>query len=153
VLTSRSHGDALVLAGTIDEAATLVELVGRAKNGRLVLDLRDVTFINSVGVREWIRMQQAAQTAGIRIELRRVPEPVVHQLNIVVATRGVSIVTSFFAPYECDECEREEAVLLDVTLHGKDLAKLKAPEVKCPWCSNPMTFSDPPELYFSFLGA
>src|SRR5215831_15869533 len=89
VLSSRSHGDALVLAGTIDEAAGMVALVLHAKNGRLVLDLRDVAFINSIGVREWIRMQQAAQAAGVRIELRRVTEPIVHQLNIVVATRGV----------------------------------------------------------------
>ena len=42
-----------------------------------------------------------------RIELRRVCEPLVHQLNIVPAARGVSMVTSFFAPFHwCDARRR-----------------------------------------------
>jgi hypothetical protein len=145
------RGDQLFLEGVIDENADLLDVVGRARNNRLVLDLAGIKFINSIGVREWIRMQQAAANIGVAIELRRVCEPLVHQLNIVPATRGVSIVTSFFAPYECEHCETEHDVVLDVRLHGAALAKMQPPAMPCPDCRGPLVFTAPPELYFTFL--
>ena len=104
----------LVIWGAIDETARLSELLDYAEGGRLVLDLGGITFINSLGVRDWIRMQAAAQKAGIAVELRRVSEPLVHQLNMIIATRGTARVTSFYAPYACDACGREESRLIDV---------------------------------------
>lgn len=143
--------DALVLGGAIDESSALHELVARARHGRLVLDLAGVTFINSLGVRDWIRMQSAAQQAGLAVELRRVSEPLVHQLNMIIATRGAATVTSFFAPYACDACGREESVLLDAVASGPTLARLEAPALRCPECGAQMAFNDFPERYFSFL--
>ncbi len=145
------RGDQLFLEGRIDESANLLELLDRARNNKLIVDLGGITFINSIGVREWIRMQQAAQKIGLAIELRRVCEPLVHQLNIVPATRGVSMVTSFFAPYECEECGEETEVVLDVRLHGGALARMQAPQMPCPRCRAPLVFTAPPELYFTFL--
>src|SRR6195952_4114257 len=107
---------ALVLTGAIDETTRLGELLFHpavaAHGNRMVLDLAGVQFINSLGVRDWIRMMTAAQRAGVEIELRRVSEPVVHQLNMIIATRGTARVTSFFAPYTCDTCGREDTLLL-----------------------------------------
>ncbi len=151
-MTCDVRGNHLTLAGAIDENANLVRMLDHAKDDRLILDLGGITFINSLGVREWIRMQQAAAAANLRIELRRVAEPLVHQLNITPAARGVSLVTSFFAPYECDNCDAEHLMLLDVRTHGADLAKQRAPALKCPRCDRDMVFADPAELYFMFLG-
>ena len=146
-----AEGDHLLLAGSIDETANVGELLERAKNKRLVLDLAGVTFINSLGVRDWIRMQANASKAGLAVELRRVAEPIVHQLNMIIATRGDSTITSFYAPYACDACGREESILVDAVAHGAALAKLEAPPVKCPECGAAMAFNDFPERYFSFL--
>lgn len=141
----------LVIKGAIDEATRLPDLVPRARDQRLVLDLGGVTFINSVGVRDWIRMQAAAQRAGVAIELRRLAEPLVHQLNMIIATRGTAKVTSFFAPYTCDACGRDEAILLDVADQAAALGRREAPAVACPECGARMAFNDFPERYFSFL--
>jgi len=150
-MTIEAQGDALMIAGAIDEAAALHELVGRAAGGRLVLDLAGVTFINSLGVRDWIRMQAAAQKAGIAVELRRVAEPLVHQLNMIIATRGNATVTSFSAPYACDNCGREESLLIDAFANAAGLARMEAPPMPCPECGSAMAFNDFPERYFSFL--
>lgn len=150
-MTVTDQGDALALAGAIDEAAALPELLARARGGRLVLDLAAVTFINSLGVRDWIRMQAAAQKAGLDVELRRVAEPLVHQLNMITATRGTARITSFFAPYACDACGREESLLLDAARHHDRLARLDPPLMDCPECGAQMAFNDFPERYFSFL--
>jgi hypothetical protein len=145
------EADQLVVAGAIDETATIGELVGKARGGKLVLDLAGVTFINSLGVRDWIRMQAAATKAGVAVEMRRVSEPLVHQLNMIIATRGTAKVTSFYAPYACDACGREESVLIDAVKNGAGLAQLEAPAITCPECGAQMAFNDFPERYFSFL--
>lgn len=143
--------DVLALAGAIDEAASLHELINMARDGRLVLDLGGVTFINSLGVRDWIRMQASAQKAGLAVELRRVAEPLVHQLNMIVATRGNATVASFYAPYACDACGREDSLLIDARQAAGLLAKLQPPAMTCSECGAPMAFNDFPERYFSFL--
>jgi ABC-type transporter Mla MlaB component len=146
-------GEMLALAGSIDESAALHELIGRATAGRLTLDLAAVTFINSLGVRDWIRMQAAAQKAGLAVELRRVAEPLVHQLNMIIATRGAAHVTSFYAPYACDACGREESLLLDAVANHDRLIRLDPPPQTCPECGAQMAFNDFPERYFSFMSS
>jgi anti-anti-sigma regulatory factor len=145
-----TQGDVLLISGPIDESARLPELLSRGSGGRLVLDLSGVTFINSLGVRDWIRMQAAAQRGGITVELRRVAEPVIHQLNMIIATRGARV-SSFFAPYACDGCGREESMLIDAIAHARGLAELAAPPMTCAECGAQMAFNDFPERYFSFL--
>jgi hypothetical protein len=140
-----------MLSGAIDEHAQLMELLGQASGGKLVLDLGGITFINSLGVRDWIRMQAAATQKGIAIELRRVAEVLIHQLNMIIATRGTARVTSFFAPYACDACGREESLIIDAVAHGPQLAQLQPPPMTCPECGAQMAFNDFPERYFSFL--
>src|SRR3954462_14902917 len=107
-VTWQRRGDQVLLTGAIDDQAKLGAVLAEAQDGRLVLDLGAVTFINSLGLREWIRMQAGAVAGNIRVELRRVPEIIVHQLNIVLATRGNSIVTSFYAPYTCEDCDHDD---------------------------------------------
>ena len=143
----------LRLSGALDETAGLPDLVGRARGGRLVLEMSGVTFINSLGVRDWIRFQQAAQQQRIDVELRRVAEPIVHQLNMIVATRGGSRVTSFFAPYACDACGREDSLLIDAVAHRERLSRLDPPPQTCSECGAQMAFNDFPERYFSFLAS
>lgn len=150
-LTVTPADDALVLAGAIDETAALSGLLERARAGRLALDLAGVTFINSLGVRDWIRLQAAAQAAGVDVELRRVSEPIVHQLNMIIAARGAARVTSFYAPYACDACGREESLLIEVAAHRELLLRLEAPPMTCPECAAPMAFNDFPERYFALL--
>jgi anti-anti-sigma regulatory factor len=141
----------LVLSGSIDESAGLLELLGRAQGGQLALDLAGITFINSLGVRDWIRMQASATQTGIAMELRRVSEPIIHQLNMIIATRGTSRVTSFFAPYQCDNCGREDSLVVDAVANAASLQQLQPPPQRCPDCGHQMAFNDFPERYFSFL--
>jgi anti-anti-sigma regulatory factor len=150
-LTWHRHDETILLDGAIDERAQLVELVGEARDGRLVLDSAGVTFINSLGLRAWIRVLDEAAAAGVRVELRRVAEPIVHQLNLVVAARGTATVTSFYVPYVCEHCDTEKHVLLDVAEHGRDLARGVVPAHACPSCRRAMTVVHPPDLYFAFV--
>jgi anti-anti-sigma regulatory factor len=149
----QSSDGVVTMSGMIDETAGLGELLGQAKGGKLVLDLAGVTFINSLGVRDWIRMQARATEQKIQVELRRIAEVIVQQLNMIVATRGTATFVSFYAPYACDACGREESLLVDIAANRDQLAQLQPPAMTCPECGAQMAFNDFPERYFSFLTA
>ena len=150
-LTITPEDSQLVLSGSLDETANVMDLLGYAKHGQLALDLAGVSFINSLGVRDWIRMLASAQTKNLAVELRRVSEPIVHQLNMIIATRGNATVTSFFAPYACDKCGREDSLLVEMAANAAGLAKLEPPPQTCPECGAQMAFNDFPERYFTFI--
>src|SRR3569832_2835221 len=78
------------LSGSIDETSALIELLSRAQHGSLVRDLAGVTFINSLGVRDWIRMQNEATRQGLVIELRRVSVPFFFLFFLFFASCGFS---------------------------------------------------------------
>jgi anti-anti-sigma regulatory factor len=145
------QGDMLVISGSIDDTSGLLDLLAHARERRLLLDLGGVTFINSLGVRDWIRLQGAAQRAGVAVELHRVTEPLVQQMNMIIAARRGARVVSFFAPYACDACGREASLLIDAVTHAQGLARLQPPALGCAECGAMMVFNDFPERYFSFL--
>ena len=151
MLIYEDRGDKLAISGAIDDKADVLGLMVHARAGKLVLDLGGIRFINSIGVREWIRLQQAAANASVQLELYRVAVVMIHQLNIVTASRGNAIVHSFFAPYLCEECDAEHDMVLDERLHPDAFAKRTPPPMSCPECKRAMEFRDPPEIYFSFL--
>ena len=153
MLTYEQRGDKLALSGAIDDTANVLGLIKHAVRGRLVLDLGGIQFINSIGVREWIRFQQAAAAAGVQLELHRVAVVLVHQFNIVPATRGTAQIRSFFAPFFCEDCDAEHDMVLDERLHSDELRDRVAPPMKCPTCKRLMPFRDPPELFLTFLKA
>lgn len=163
MLTYRPYGSRILLEGSIDDAADVLSVLDHAKKNSLVLDLGGVRFINSIGVREWIRMLAAAAKQDISLTLHRVAVVMVHQLNLVPATRGGTIM-SFMAPYICEECDLE--VELEVTPAEVKAARTSsatiaperpsAPELQnrnCRECKNALELRDPPEIYFAFLQA
>jgi len=149
--TCERKGDVFVVGGSIDETAQLVPLLRWANARVLVLDLGGVKFINSLGVREWVRLQAAAREQKVLLELVRVAEVLIHQLNIVPAARSASAVESFFATYLCDHCGHEQDELIDVAANQTALAAMKAPAATCKVCKKPAALAEAPELYLSFL--
>ena len=141
----------VVLHGVVDERAGLERVLTYAEGGKLNIDLADVSYINSLGVRDWINLMNQATSQGIAIELHRVCEPIVQQLNMILATRGKAHIASFYAPYACDHCGREESLLIDTAASAASLAAGQPPDAKCPECGSTMAFNDFPERYFAFL--
>jgi len=150
-LTITRTDGAIALSGVIDEASYLAELIP-PHPGTLRLDLAGVSFINSLGVREWIRFLATAASGGVRVELARVSEPLIQQLNMIVAARGQAEVLSFYAPYACDACGREDSLLIELEPNRVQLTAGEAPPATCPECGSQMAFNDFPQRYFLFLG-
>ena len=133
-------GNRVTFTGRIDETAQLAPLVGQLPAGGVVLVPEGVTFVNSVGLREWIRFVRALRETGRPPTLERVADVLMTQMNLIGELRGLAI-TSFYAQYECPTCRNEDQPLVDAAL---------AP-VACNECGSPMQLADFPERYLTIF--
>lgn len=143
-------GELVTLAGEVDDQATLSDLTDQLGK-RVVVDLKGVRFINSVGVREWIVFLGSLAERGAAVTLRNCSEPMVHQMSMVVEARGSSEVESFCAPFLCDDCASERSLVLEVKPNLAELKSRRVPAQKCPDCGGTMRFDDFPNRYLLFL--
>jgi len=138
------------LQGQIDERTNLDDLAVRLER-RVIMDLEKVSFINSVGVREWIRMLRSLEDRGVFVRMKRCSEAMIHQMNMIVEAKGNAEVESFFAPYLCESCGYEGSMCLDVGENATQFRAGEAPLLPCPECNGSMEFNEIPERYFLFL--
>jgi len=113
-------GDTLRLnfAGTIDEDVTFPKVEDGSQQ-KIVLDLKDIKTINSVGIREWLNWIKPL-SEKYEIVLENCPKAMVFQFNMVEGFLPAKAkVTSFFVPFYCESCDREDNVLFTV---GKEVS-------------------------------
>jgi anti-anti-sigma regulatory factor len=149
-VSSTPEGDVLVLTGDIDDSVSLAQYVDQLHKDPII-DLGAVSFINSVGVREWVMLLDQLEKRGDKVRLRNVSEPMVRQMTMVLEARGAAVIESFFAPYTCSKCGDEQTLLVDVAQHRAELDALQAPRLPCGTCSSPAELDEFPARYLSFL--
>jgi anti-anti-sigma regulatory factor len=135
--------------GTIDEKFEGKKLAGTIKAKKMVLDLGQVHKISSFGVREWLSFMNALEKAAQHIYLINCTPKVVNQINMVANFLGKALVFSFYAPYHCDNCEKDGLVLLNVDRDFDSIKRLKAPERPCPSCGNATYLDEDAPSFFS----
>jgi hypothetical protein len=133
-------GGRVTFAGRIDESAQLATLASKLLPGPVVLVPEGVTFVSSVGLREWIRFLRALRESGHAVTLERVGDVLMTQMNLISELRGLAV-TSFHAQYECASCRNEAQPLVDATLSP----------VPCGECGSPMQLADFPERYLTIF--
>lgn len=110
IQVTKSEGKSIVfLQGDIDEDSVFDELL--ALGSPVVLDFKDVTSINSCGIRNWVNFLK--NLVGREIYYQQCPPLIVRQMNMVPSFVGHANVLSVFAPYVCEHCEEEKLVLID----------------------------------------
>ena len=136
----------VVLRGDFTEATRFDELLP-AMVGRVVFDMAQVTYMNSLGVRAWCEFLRQARIQGY--EFHACSVPFVLQASMVRDVIGRGTVTSFFAPFHCVACDHQgERLLQSAAILASNL---EPPVFKCPNCGGALEFDDLPERYFAFL--
>lgn len=144
------------LEGPISEKASLFD-INLQTFKEIKLNLSKVTFINSIGVKNWIlwtcRIPQDA-----KLYLDECPFVIVNQINIVHGfTPKNAVVTSFLAPFLCDSCSHEQTIKLSQNVHyvyasDQSDSSLKIPEnLKCAKCGGTMEPDFILEKTFGFI--
>lgn len=134
------------LVGNIDEDTNLSEIL-ETKASKIIFDFNQVEFINSCGIREWINFLDQLSCENIQYE--NCPQIIIEQINMVHGfIRPGSRLSSFYAPYYCEDCDRERKTLIV----SSDVKNKKAPKMNCPDCGSEMEFDALEATYFNFLG-
>jgi anti-anti-sigma regulatory factor len=143
-------GARMTLAGRIDDHAQLAELADRLPVGDLVIEASGVTFVNSIGMREWVRLIRVLRRRGT-VTLEAVSPVLIVQMNMISEFRGSVQITSFHAGYACPACGRESTLLIDAVRHATAMRAVVAPRLPCPECGAAMELADFPERYLSIF--
>ncbi|OFZ21511.1 MAG: hypothetical protein A2X94_08980 [Bdellovibrionales bacterium GWB1_55_8] len=149
-IIKEQKGAALVVQfiGAVDESADLPKLLGPPPS-ELVINTRQVTRINSNGVKQWIRYMQQAKDNGTKLHFVECAVPIVQQINFIQNFTAGGAVESVFVPFACTQCKKELVGLFTTEALRKANAKL--PSLKCSACGGAVEFDDIPEEYFGFL--
>jgi hypothetical protein len=144
------HGARATLAGRLDDAAQLGEIATRLPMGDVVIDTAGVTFVNSIGMREWVRLIRVLRGRGT-VTLDAVADVLMVQMNMLSEFRGSVQIVSFHAGYACPACGREATLLVDALRHAIAMRAMVSPRLPCPECGAAMELADFPERYLSIF--
>ena len=139
----RSGTTWIALSGNITEAVDFEPL--KRMPAPVVIDLSEVSRINSLGVRAWIYFIRDLEAMGQQLAFARLPPIIVSQMSMVSNFMGTkSLIRSVLAPYLCPTCNNEDLQLIE-------LANGKAVHVSetstCPKCRSTMEFDDLVAMY------
>jgi predicted RNA-binding Zn-ribbon protein involved in translation (DUF1610 family) len=143
-------GNHLTMAGRIDDGVALSELLPHLQAGEVVIDTAGVVFINSIGLREWMRFVRVVRQRG-PVVLERVADVLMTQMNLIPELAKSVTIRSFHAQYVCPACGAEPTPLVDAIAHADGLRALQAPRLPCPECGAQMELGDFPERYLSIF--
>ena len=143
--------DRVMLSGRLDDSSALSDVLAKVPPGDVTIDTGGVTFVNSIGMREWIRFVRALRERGSQVTLERVGDVLMTQMNMVAELAKHVRITSFHAQYACPACGAELAPLVDAVANAQALRRLEAPRLPCPECGGQMELGDFPERYLSIF--
>ncbi len=147
-LEKEGNSSLALLSGTVDEAANFEKSFGKV-TGPLILDCGEISRINSVGVKKWVTYFQGLGTAGIKIEMRNLSNPIIEQLNTIKNFHCGAKVVSLKVPFLCAKCNTR----LDVLMSPDEIKKtgFELPDQKCTKCGSGAAFDDFADEFFVFL--
>lgn len=137
----------VTFSGLIDEDSSFLDLESKIGD-KVIFDFDDVSLINSCGIREWVRFLDSLDKS-VSLVYRNCRQIIIEQVNMVHGfIREGSIIESFYAPYYCEECDKE----FKMHLKYDDITDQKAPDLKCPSCqSSDLEFDAIEAQYFQFI--
>jgi hypothetical protein len=119
----------------------------------LLLDLGNLTQMNSCGVREWLMFLEQIRAAKLTFSFTVISEAFADNANSVIdllGPRGTTI-GSFHAPYYCGTCQMRTMKVLRTEDLRVDSGAFAPPEENCTRCGNKLEFDGIEEEYFFFL--
>ena len=149
-ITKQNSGSALLvrLSGSIEESVNFDQQIGPPP-AELIVNCKEVSRINSIGVKAWIRYFQTCQAKKTKLKFVECSTAIVEQINLISNFICGGEVESIFVPFSCSTCKSELVGLFKV----EDLKNLqfKLPDLKCTKCGGNVLFDDILEEYFGFL--
>ncbi len=152
-ITREKGRTTVVMSGWMDERSEWPQL-GPPVKGHLLLDLREITLLNSMGVRGWVLWLASLKVDGDVILVHCSPT-VLKQITILEGfLNDRTKIGSICVPYFCEDCSREENLLIDITSLPKPPTFSSAvSEFNCSVCGMNMHLDMVESQFMNFLNA
>ena len=138
------------IIGAIDEESNF-QNIKLPNTSELIIDLHDVTMMNSCGTRNWVKWVRQFPPNLYTVFIN-CPRTFIDQANMIDGFfPKKSIVSSFFVPYFCENCKNSMNILLHF---GKEVTgvHIEFPEAeKCNKCGGKAELDIIESTYFKFL--
>lgn len=150
VMPRPTGGSRVVMVGRLDDVGPLSELANHLPPGEVTIDTSGVTFVNSAGMREWVRLLRALRDRG-GVTLEGLADVLMVHMNVLAECKGMARIVSFHAAYACNACGYEGPQLVEAVASLDALRALRAPRLPCPECGAAAELADFPERYLSIF--
>jgi hypothetical protein len=134
--------------GTVDESAQFDKLIP-ADEFELQIRCREVTRINSLGIKEWFTFFGRVREQGRKVKFIELSPALVCQAGWVQNFILPEEVFSFCVPYQCQTCAQNFLKVFEVPELKNN--NLLLPTVDCPNCQKPAELDEIEDQYLSFL--
>lgn len=149
-LEVQASGPRATLVGRLDDVGALGELAQQLPPGDVTLETGGITFVNSIGMREWVRLLRTLRDRGT-ITLEGLADVLMVHMNVLAECRGMARIVSFYASYACNACGYEGSLLVEAVANLDALRALRPPPLPCPECGAAAELADFPERYLSIF--
>lgn len=143
--------DLIYFKGDINEDAelALAGLVHQiAKDS--IFNLKDVSSINSCGVRAWINFLREVEKTK-KITFDECPPEIVSQINMIPNFKGQAEILSVYAGYICDNCDYQHLELFRKGVNLPTDPSQSISDVHCPKCNSVMEMEELEEEFFGWV--
>jgi anti-anti-sigma regulatory factor len=138
----------LRLTGSIDETTDFDQLLGTPP-AEAHLYCKEVSRINSTGVKGWIKYFQAQTAKGTKIKFYECSPSIVQQINLIINFTAGGSVESLSVPFSCVNCSAELIGVFTIEVVKK--LNLEVPDQVCTKCQGKALFDDIVTEYFGFI--
>lgn len=142
--------DKIVISGPINEEAE-VQMGKIAENvgNNVVINFRQVTFINSLGVRAWINLMR--ELSSKKLTFQECTPEIVNQINMIPNFKGNAAIESVYGTFFCEKCEKTHEELFVTGKNFPQPPDFKLASVTCKNCGHPnIEFEEVEESFFAF---
>lgn len=152
-ITQKNGFDNVAYTGPISEEAEvhlarILESIGK----KVIINFRQVEYVNSCGVRAWINFMRDLEKGREVIFEECTPE-IVMQINMIPSFKGKAQIKSVYGSYACEECGHTQNQLFEA---GKNLpasSNFNMEPVKCSKCGGKMELEELEDEFFAFAMA
>ena len=134
----------LVLTGVINEDVDF-SLFKVPENLPIDIMCKEITRINSVGVKKWRTFFGGLRQKGVKLQFIDCPWILIEQCTYVDGVIEQAEISSFLLPYFCGQCNSEQVVL------KQKMSSKNGIEALCPTCKVQMELEILPEEIPTFL--
>lgn len=144
----RSQPISVKFSGLIDERAEFDLHLGNLTSA-VKINCKDVTRINSAGIKIWRDFFEKIRKKNVPIEFEEISPALVDVLSVISDFMYTQEVTSLCLTYACPKCKAGVVKTFKTIEIKKMLPQI--PIVNCNTCGSACEFDDSPEQYFAFL--